>query len=134
MYTRKFCDYLITKSNLQMYLMLFRAHPLLTFLFSLCVNVKSLQLCPTLSDPRDCSSPGSSVHGILQARILEWVPMSTSRGSSQPRDQTLVSYFSCIGSLFLCHWCHLGTGYLGICRESSLNALSLLGYQRVGGL
>ena len=44
--------------------------------------------CPTHCDPLDCSPPGSSVHGILQARILEWVAISFSRGSSQPRDQT----------------------------------------------
>ena len=43
--------------------------------------------CPTLSDPMDCSSPGSSVHGILQARILQWVAMPSFRGSSQPRDR-----------------------------------------------
>ena len=43
-----------------------------------------------LSEPMDCSLPGSSIHGILQARILEWVAISLSRGSSQPRDQTLV--------------------------------------------
>ena len=49
------------------------------------------QSCPTLCDPVDCSPPGSSVHGILQARILEWVAISFSRGSSQPRDQTQVS-------------------------------------------
>ena len=42
-------------------------------------------------DPIDCSSPGSSVHGILQPRILQWVAISSSRGSSQPRDQTQVS-------------------------------------------
>ena len=45
----------------------------------------------------DCSLPSSSVHGILQARILEWVAMPSSRGSSQPRDQTHVSYISYIG-------------------------------------
>ena len=44
-----------------------------------------------------CSPPGSSVHGILQARILEWVTISSSRGSFQPRDQTRVSYISCTG-------------------------------------
>ena len=44
------------------------------------------QSCPTLCDPMDYSPPGSSVHGILQARILEWVAISSSRGSSQPRD------------------------------------------------
>ena len=46
------------------------------------------QSCPTLCNPMDCSLPGSSVHRILQARILEWVAMPSSRGSSQPRDRT----------------------------------------------
>ena len=50
------------------------------------------QLCPTLGDPMDCSLPGSSVHGILEARILEWVTIPFSRGSSQSRDWTQVSY------------------------------------------
>ena len=50
------------------------------------------QLCPTLCDPMDCSPTGSSVHGILQARILGWVAMPFSRGSSQPRDRTQVSH------------------------------------------
>ena len=49
------------------------------------------QLCPTLCDPTDCSLPGSSIHGILQARILEWVAISFSRRSSRPRDWTRVS-------------------------------------------
>ena len=49
------------------------------------------QSCPTLCDPVDCSLPSSSVHGILQARILEWVTISFSRGSSQHRDRTRVS-------------------------------------------
>ena len=52
---------------------------------------KSLHLCVTLCNSLDCSPPGSSVHGILQARILEWVPTPSSRGSSQPRDWTQVS-------------------------------------------
>ena len=43
------------------------------------------QSCPTLCDPMDCSLPGSSVHGIFQARVLEWAAISFSRGSSQPR-------------------------------------------------
>ena len=47
--------------------------------------------CLTLCDPMDCSSPGSSVHGILQARILEWVASPFSKRSSRPRDQTQVS-------------------------------------------
>ena len=46
------------------------------------------QLCPTLCDLMDCSLPGSSIHGILQTRILEWLASPFSRGSSQPRDQT----------------------------------------------
>ena len=61
------------------------------------LRAKLLQSCLTLCGPMDCSLPGSSVHGILQARILEWVVMPSSRGSSQPRDRTLV--FSC-----LLHW------------------------------
>ena len=52
---------------------------------------KSLQSCPTLCNPRDCSLPGSCVLGILQARILEWVAMPSSRGSSQTKDRTHVS-------------------------------------------
>ena len=50
------------------------------------VRAKSLQSCLTLCNPMDCSLPGSSVHGILQARVLEWVAMPSSRGSSRPRD------------------------------------------------
>ena len=49
------------------------------------------QSCLTLCDSLDCSLPDSSVHGISQARILEWVPIPFSRGSSLPRDQTCVS-------------------------------------------
>ena len=49
------------------------------------------QSCPTLCDPMDSSLPGSAVHGIFQARILEWAAISFSRGSSQPRDRTRVS-------------------------------------------
>ena len=52
------------------------------------------QSCLTLCNPMDCSPPGSSHHGILQARILEWVVMPFSRGSSQPRDQTWLSCFA----------------------------------------
>ena len=52
----------------------------------------SLFLCLTLGDSMDCSPPGSSIHGIFQARVLEWVAISFSRGSSQPRDQTWVSH------------------------------------------
>ena len=63
------------------------------FLLVLMKSEKALvaQLCPTLCNPMDSSSPSSSVHGILQARILEWVAVPCSRGSSQPRDSTRVS-------------------------------------------
>ena len=56
-----------------------------------CVCVLVAQLCPTLCDPMDCNPPGSSVHGILQARILEWVAYSFSRGPSGLRNETGVS-------------------------------------------
>ena len=62
-------------------------------LVQLCTCASSLNLCPTLCDPVDCSLPGSSIHGILQARILEWVAIPFSRGSSQLRDRTHVSCF-----------------------------------------
>ena len=64
-------------------------------------------ICLTLCDPMDCSLPGSSVHGILQARTLEWVALPSSRGSSQPRDQSRVSQVSCIGRRVLYHEHHL---------------------------
>ena len=60
-----------------------------------------IQSCPTLCDPMNCSLLGSSVCGILQARILEWVSVPFSRGSSQPRDRTQVS---CIAGGFLKGW------------------------------
>ena len=60
------------------------------------VPAKLLQSCPALRNPMDCSPPGSSVHGTLQARILECVAMPSSRESSWPRDQTCVSYIPCI--------------------------------------
>ena len=63
-----------------------------------CFVIKS---CLTLCNSVDCSLPGSSVHGIPQARILEWVAISSSRGSSWPRDWTFVS---CIGRWILYHW------------------------------
>ena len=50
------------------------------------------QSCPTLCNPMDCSLPGSSVHGIFQAIVLEWIAISFSRGSSQPRDRIRVSH------------------------------------------
>ena len=61
---------------------------------------KSLQSCPTLCDPMDCSPPGSSVHGSLQVRLLEWVARPSSRRSSQLRDQTRSSCSSCLVGRF----------------------------------
>ena len=60
------------------------------------VHAKSRQSCPALCHPMDCSLPGSSVHGILQTRILEWVAILFSRGSSRSRDRTHISCSSCI--------------------------------------
>ena len=68
------------------------------FFIRLCVCAQS---CWTLCNSMDCSPPGSSVHGIFQARILEWVAISFSRGSSGPRDWT---YVSCIGRQILYLW------------------------------
>ena len=65
------------------------------------------QLCPTLCDPMDCNPPGSTVHGIFQARILEWVSISSSRGSSPPRDRTCIS---CIACGFFTIWAIRDTG------------------------
>ena len=66
-----------------------------------CVHAKSLPSCPIHCDPVDCSPPGSSVHGILQARILECVALLSSRGSSGLMDRTCVSYVSCLTGGFL---------------------------------
>ena len=66
-----------------------------------CPTWSVAQSCLTLCNPMDCSPPGSSVHGILQARILEWVAISSSRGSSQPWDWTSVS---CIAGRFFTIW------------------------------
>ena len=77
-----------------------------------CMCAKLFQLsCPALCDPMDRSPPGSSVHGILQARILEWVAMHSSRGFSQPRHPTCISYVSCIGRQVLTL-----LGKKGLCR------------------
>ena len=65
---------------------------------SICCVWLTAQLCPTLCDPMDGSPPGSSVHWILQARLLEWVAIPSSRGSSQPRDQTQFSRIAGVDS------------------------------------
>ena len=68
----------------------------------------SAQSCLILCHPMDCSPPGSSVHGILQAGIVEWVTISSSREYSWPRDQTCISSMSCIGRQTLYQQHHLG--------------------------
>ena len=70
---------------------------------------KSLQLCLTLRDPMDRSLPGFSVQGILQARILEWIVMPSSRGPCQPRNWSSISFVSWIGRWVPYHKSHLGS-------------------------
>ena len=83
------------------------------------LSVLFAQSCPTLCDPIDCSPPGSSVHGTLQARILEWIAIPFSRGSSWPRDQTWVS---CIADGFFTIWATRGAQEIvkdrGACRDA----------------
>ena len=69
----------------------------------MCGHACSFRLC----NPKDWNLPGSSVHGILQARILEWVAISSSRGSYRPRDQTHISGISCFGRQILYRICIL---------------------------
>ena len=76
-------------------------HILLFMCLCLCVCVLVAQLCLTLCDPTDCSPPGSSVHGILQARILEWVAILFFGGSCRPRDWTCIS---CSAGRFFTIW------------------------------
>jgi len=71
------------------------------------MSAESLTLYLPLCDQVDYCPPGSSVHGILQSRILEWVAMPSSKGSSQPRDRTHVSYVSYTGRRVLYHEHHL---------------------------
>ena len=78
-------------------------HPPTSLSFNInyaCMHAKALQLCLTLCSPMECSLPGSSVQGILQARTLERVAMPSSRGSSRPRDRTCIFYSSCIVGRF----------------------------------
>ena len=76
--------------------------------------------CSTLCDSMDCSPPASSVHVISHTRIPEWVALSFSRGFSPPRDQTLISYVSCIGRWVLHLSCHLGSPEMEETRVQSL--------------
>ena len=76
---------------------LWASFPFKKLILQIFAAAMSLQSSPTLCDPMDCSSPGFSVHGILQTRVLEWVAIPPSRESSWPRDWTPISYVSCIG-------------------------------------
>ena len=73
-----------------------------------------LQSLQTLCNPMDCRLPGSSVHGIFQARILERVAMPSTRGSFWPWDWTCISYVSCIGRSIQYHYSYLGNPPLNI--------------------
>ena len=83
--------------------------PLIYIFFS--IWLMAMEICVLspvwLCDLINCSPPGFSVHGILQARLLEWVAISSSRESSQPRNWTLISCISCIGRWILYHQHHL---------------------------
>ena len=72
----------------------------------MCMYAQLLQSYSTLCEPMDCSPPDSSV---LPERMLDWVSMPSSRGSSWPRDRTHISYVFCIGRQVLYHWLHLGS-------------------------
>ena len=78
---------------------------LISSFYNVSMHAKSLQSCLTLCNAMDCSLPGSSVHDILQTRILEWASISSSRGreGSQPRGETFISCVSCIGWWVLYH-------------------------------
>ena len=106
---------------------MFRVPAGLELCFSVFANMHACVVsCFRLCDPMDCSPPGSSVHGILQARILERFAISSSKGSSWCRDRTPISCYpcnSCIGQRILYHFSHLGSK--DFCRSTeqfSLNA------------
>ena len=84
----------------------------------MCLCARSLQSCLTLCDPVDHRRPVSSVLGILQARILERIAISSFRKSFWPRDHICVSYISCIGGQVLYHQHHLGnyTPHIPVCN------------------
>ena len=75
-------------------------HAASAYIIHMTRGIVTLSICCCLCDHMDCSPSGSSVHGISQARILEWVPISSSRGTSRPADQTHTSYISCLAGIF----------------------------------
>ena len=83
----------------------------LVFLWKQKVKVLVPQSYPTLCDPMDCSSSGSSVHGILQARILRWIDIPFSRGSFPPRDGTQISFIAGrFSTIWITIWVHISLG------------------------
>ena len=97
-------------------------HPSYNYLSWKKVKLLVTQLCPRLCNPMDYSLPGSSVHGILQARILEWIAISFSGGSSWPRDRTQVS---CIAGRFFAVWAIREAGGLFILAPSLLYSTTM---------
>ena len=95
--------------------------------FRPCMSAESLQSCPTLCNTMDCNPPVPSVHGILQARILESIAISFSRGPSQPRDQTCISCVFCLESRFFTHWATV-VFYFSESHWNSLTAHHLITY------
>ena len=93
----------VVNSNMRLgiFLFLFKVEHALVELHHYALKVKVAQSCLILCDPMDCSLPASSVHGILQARILEWIAIPFFRGSSWSRDQTQIS---CIAGKFFTIW------------------------------
>ena len=112
------------------------SYPILSFAGWICVHqvlvqrgvcmCSVTQSCLTLSDPMDCSPPGSSVCAISQSRMLEWVAISYSRGSFWPRDRTSISGISCIGRQIFYHWAIWEASWqtvLPLCFHGGRNAL-----------
>ena len=102
---------------------------LLFYFMNMC-QVFVTQSCWTLCNPMNCSLPGFSVHGILQARILQWVAISSSRGSSQSRDWT---WLSCISGGFFTIW---ATREIWIHQKSLIDLMidRHLGYYSIVGI
>ena len=96
------------------------------YIYIVCADGKLLQSCLTLWDPLNHSPPGSSAHGILQARILEWVAISYSRGSSWPGDQTHVFCISCIGRWIFLQYVFFSSSNKNVSLSSSFLSISHL--------
>ena len=101
--------------------------------YYMCMHSKSLQQWLTLCDPIDHRPPSSSVQGILQARILDGIAISSSRGSSPPGDRTCVSYVACSGRWVLYHQYHLGSQNVYFIPKQFTN-LEIVGRKRYARL